>query len=844
MTLPARAVRVLLAFLLVLVALAGGLVVGATVDDAPATAATMGAGIRGITPYGGYLGNYIAPDGTRVYCMDSSRAWPSGSTGDGSVTSSLTTTGGSAVDSTDLRRMNWVLSTYGQTDDPIQAAAVAAVVYAYTSTRAQTHGAGHAAGAHYIGANAAVRGAYDDIFSEAQTRSVPLSSGSASLDITMANPWDGYVAISTSSANARGTLTLSGAVDVSTGRSEVQVGNGSVIVIRSTPRDEDTSHVVSARARFTASTGATSTVTMFETGSQQRTVRGGHPSAITFEASDASEQLDVRFAPIVRTAVVSEFVTPGQRFVDGVTAAVLQGATEWRRLADGSYLPVVAHGTLYGPFTERPHPSPVPPADAPIVGSESLTLSGPGTASSPGSLVAPTAGFYTWVWSIAAEAQPEAVRRHLPDEYSFSDDFGLVAETHVVPIDLAAVSAVTANEIGLGGTVGDELTVALESGSWLTIDGTPVPASFEGTAYFVPGDEPPAVADAAPTDAVVLGTATVTASAPGTYRASSSVTAPGATAGYITWVWRLSPSSATSAWFLPWSDRFGLPNETTRVSAPTVVTRAMPGSAVGDSAHDTAIVGGIVPIPAPNLVFEAYLQSSDDPVCDESTRVFDSSNDPITVTAPGEYVSPPADFTRYGTYFWIETLYASTGEVLHRGECGAPGETTLVAPGEVSTVALSHAQPGEPVHDTARVEGLIPRGSTLTFDLYAQVSDDGARCDPSTRVFTSSAVPVQRAGLYTSPPVVLDDLGTYHWVETLRDRHGEVMHVGVCGAPTERTTISYALADTGAPVLRPLVMAVGLLGAGILAVMIARRNTAQFTSATGNKSRHRAFPLT
>lgn len=844
MTFPARAVRGFLAFFLVLLAVASGLVVGAVVDDAPARAATMGAGIRGITPYGGYLGNYVAPDGSRVYCMDSPRAWPSGSTGAGAVTSTIRTTSGHLLTDAELQRINWVLSTYGQTTDPIQAAAVAAVVYAYTSTRAQTHGAGHAAGAHYIGGNDTVRGVYDQIFAEAQSRSTPVASGSGSIDITMANPWDGYVTITTSPVTARGTLTLTGAVDVSTGKATVQVGNGSVVVIRSSPGDETTSHRVAAKAQFTASSGATPTVTVFETGSQQRTLRGGHPSTITFEANDETDELDLRFAPVVRTAVVSEFVSPGERFVDGVTAAVVPGSTEWRRRSDGSYLPVVANGTLFGPFTERPDASPMPPADAPIVGRETITLNGPGTVSSPGSLAAPTAGFYTWVWSITATAQSEPVRAHLPDGYSFADEFGLLAETHIVPIDLMAVSAVTESEIGLGGTVSDDLTVSLETGSWLTIDGEPVPATFEGTAYFLPGDAAPVISDAPPADAIVLGTASITATGPGTYRASSGVTAPAATPGFISWVWQLSPASPTAAWFLPWTDSFGLPHETTRVSAPTVITRAMPGSAIGDPAHDTAIVGGIVPVPAAHLVFEAYLQNSDVPVCDDSTRVFDSAADPIAVSAPGEYTSPPHEFSEYGTYFWVETLHASTGEVLHRGECGAAGETTLVAPGEVSTVAVSSARPGEPVHDTARVEGLIPRGSSLTFDLYRQVSDDGARCDPSTRVFTSSAVPVRGAGHYDSPPVVLDDLGTYHWVETLRDRHGDPLHIGVCGAPSERTTISNALADTGASVAQPLVIATVLLGAGILAVLAANRTGVARTSLPlGNKSRHRALPL-
>ena len=35
-------------------------------------------------------------------------------------------------------------------------------------------------------------------------------------------------------------------------------------------------------------------------------------------------------------------------------------------------------------------------------------------------------------------------------------------------------------------------------------------------------------------------------------------------------------------------------------------------------------------------------------------------------------------FDRVGTYYWVETLIGPDGDVLHRGQCGAPNETTKV----------------------------------------------------------------------------------------------------------------------------------------------------------------------
>ncbi len=62
----------------------------------------------------------------------------------------------------------------------------------------------------------------------------------------------------------------------------------------------------------------------------------------------------------------------------------------------GSPVPIEADGTLYGPFTEQPAEADSPPDNAPVVGTEQLTLTGAGSYRSGGSLVAPSSGFYVW----------------------------------------------------------------------------------------------------------------------------------------------------------------------------------------------------------------------------------------------------------------------------------------------------------------------------------------------------------------------------------------------------------------------------------------------------------------
>ena len=811
-----RILSLLLAATVIAVLISG---VTETTTATPAAAATTGAGYSGITPYGGYLGNYIAPNGTRVYCMDSGREWPGAATDGGTLVSSLTTEWGAELSPQVLQKLNMALTNYGQTADPTQAAAVSAYIYAYTANYSRHAGQTHGVGAHYINGNATVLAAYNAIWADVEANYAGRSTGSATLTVTMANAYDGYVSVETEPTNATGTLTLAGAVDAVGGTSTVAVADGQVVPIRGVPDAGAGSYSVSAHASFVAPSGASPTVTVFSTGDQQRTLSGGTPAEMAFEASAQSAPIDLTFSPIVRTQVASTFVSEGDAFVDSVTASVAEGSAPWR-VTDGVGVRVVAVGTLYGPLSDRPDVSVTPPADAPVVGSERLTLSGPGDYASAGTLRAPGAGFYTWVWKITEEGQPAATAEFLPDGYSFADQYGLVAETHVVPLTLAVASQASATEVGYGAEISDQLTVALAKGEWLSEGGVPIPAVFDGTAYFVPGGTAPAVSDVVPDNAVVLGTSSITANGPGIYQGSASVTAP-LSEGFVTWVWSLSASSPTAAYFEPWTDQFGLPAETTRIAPPVVATQAIAASAIGDDVHDTALVGGVLPAQPSYLVFEAYYRESGaDIVCDESTRVFDSSATPVPVTSVGNYDSPVTQFTKYGTYYWVETLYSHDHQLLHRGECGLPEETTVVAPGVVSTLAVPSVQFGEPAHDVATVEGLTPRGATLVFEAFVQTNPDGPVCTAETLQFASEPIAVTGAGTYTSPSTTFGQAGTYYWVETLRDRNGETLHRGVCGAPGETTTVeARALANTGAPSAQVLVVAVGLLGLGIVAVL-------------------------
>ena len=138
----------------------------------------------------------------------------------------------------------------------------------------------------------------------------------------------------------------------------------------------------------------------------------------------------------------------------------------------------------------------------------------------------------------------------------------------------------------------------------------------------------------------------------------------------------------------------GAPGETTVIDEQpeqlTVSTMAVAEVTLGEPAHDVAIVSGTVPVGA-TLTFEAYRQDSETPMCTADTLMFTSSAQ--LLDGSGQYQSEEVVFEHAGIYYWTETLHDHDGEVLHRGLCGAPNETTTVLP---RTDCPASGRPSEP----------------------------------------------------------------------------------------------------------------------------------------------------
>jgi hypothetical protein len=757
----------------------------------------------------GHLGAYSVV-GVNVYCLEIEKARPLG------ASTGPVMQGWGALTPLELARVNWAISTHGQSLNPRVAAAVNLYVWSIVdAVEYNSHGMSgddwfitRATGADIP----AIRGNLAAIRSQANaiTTVGVDGGGSATLSVQMFDSYDGQVVVSATPASASGVLHLDGAVVAGTDADSAPVQDGSVIPIRGIPLDSQTEeYAITANATFTVSQvgGYYGRIGVYTTGSAQRLgFPGGQaPATYTFDAADyVTDPLELQFEPVITTAVSDAMLQPGEPFVDQLVVGLspTSPATEWRILTDGSAVEVVARGVLYGPF-QAPPQGPGVPVDAPVAWVEYLTLNGTGRYDTSGGFTTGLSGYYTWVWSIDFDDQVGLTPLYMPAGYNWHDSFGQEAETVASAVAIDVSSRVTDPIVGLWQPVSDTLTVTHAPASgpwWSTVGGTPVAARFRGSAYFVRGDVPPTVSAGPPPEAELIGVREFDSIvAPGEYTAT--VPSLFSEDGYVVWQWELVGDDVGA--FVPWRDDFGLPDETTRITAPTLATNADALIPAGGVGTDSALIGGEPTGEPTYLSFSVFRQLDPDSArCDDTTLVNDSIDEPIEVTTPGTYASEPVLFAEIGTYFWIATLRTGEGVVINAGRCGDPGETTQVVPFVVSTEAVELVAPGGAARDVATVAGPTPEGATITFAAYRQ--DPGMvepQCQNSNRVFTTqgSPLPLNGPGIYKSAESRLERAGTYLWVETVRTRTGDVLHVGECGASYELTEVQVpTLAVTGA----------------------------------------------
>lgn len=762
----------------------------------------------------GWLGAYVAEsDGHQIYCMDAGAPSPIGQYTSGPFTvTSLTSHTGSQLSANAMAQLNYVMSRWGNSSDPHITAAIQMFVWSLADpVTYNSHGM--SGDSWYIGrvptsSRASVLANLAVMRSEASANA--LVNPVVDVDVSLYDQYNGSITVNVSNVLS-GNVVLTNARFLD-GTTSKALGSGTYPIV-GTPPSGAPSYQVTVSAAYSAP-GVGARVNLYTTPGAQRMLAGGTQAALTDSASTPVIPLD--FQPIIGTQVAAKFVAEGEAFVDELLVETV-GTGDWI-IVGGSPVPLTAIGTLYGPFDEQPAESELAPESAPVVGTETVLLdAGPGIYHSPGTLTATESGYFAWQWEIDRSQQGESAQ-YIRD--SFRDWFGRIAETHVSPFQPVAVSRSDARLAVPGDAVTDTLTVSSDNGAWLRIDGEPIPVTFTGTAWRVPGVLPPAEQAGVPGDAVALGTVQVTASGPGVYT-SAAVVLP--EPGFVSWVWevRLEAQPAEYRDYLAdnWADNYGVPLETTSVRHPVVITSELREYNVHlhGRAFDTITVSGF-PDDHGEFMGDGYWGADLDeivhtvygPVASDAelTDDLDLASTPVltvitTAARNGEHRIGYTDADRIQPtepgYYVVVSSFAgddraqpfrsSPADVLER--FFVPGPPIPGVDVQVVTQAQPEAFVGEDFADVAIVTGTnIPAGAYLVFRAYGPFDAMPEPGEEGQPFFVSEQIPVTGPGDYGSGPTRVEAPGLVFWVETLYTAGGEVLAQGFIGAPGEMTVVT------------------------------------------------------
>ncbi|WHP18244.1 hypothetical protein [Cellulomonas sp. ES6] len=518
------------------------------------------------------------------------------------------------------------------------------------------------------------------------------------------------------------------------------------------------------------------------------------------------------FRPRATTTVQEVRVADGDPLVDRVEFSAAPG--DWWVEIDGDPVDVPAEVTWYGPFDAPLPQSAAPPAGAPVAGTVRVVADGPGTVTTPGTVRATRAGFYTAVVTIR-KADAGRFAQHVRED--FRAPFFEAVETSVNPFELRHESQTREFNVAPGGRAFDRITVSGYPddhggfgglGPWqpdlgeatVTVYG-PLPALPDGPV--VPQDAP---VHWQGTVAAVDGRYDVGYDPARPIVAPATATHPGG--DYFVFVYAFAGDARVAPFVSPFDDLrevFYVPGSPEVVVPPQAVTQAQDAAPAGGTMRDTALVTGTTQ-PGDHLVFEAYgpQEPGAVPVCDAGTLLWTS--EPVEVRGAGYYDSGDAPAPdRAGLVYWVETLARADGTVLDRGECGAPAETTTVTEDvTVRTTALAAAEDpvaGTEVWDVLTVRGTVPDGTLATVDLFHAPPGEDLVCREP--VWTATVPLSDGAGEYRTDAYRTTEPGTYGFVERTTAPDGTELSAGRCGEESETLTVGPPPATPTSPPAAP-----------------------------------------
>ncbi|WP_314506215.1 hypothetical protein [uncultured Microbacterium sp.] len=412
---------------------------GAIVTAPAAHAASQGVGFgtwAPLSPYG-WHGSMLV-DGVHTYCILPGVPLPTGPTVDNGVSGTA-----AGLSAEQLTGINLLVTKYGQTEDPVQAASVGWAVKAIANRDETLHHFGYrgdslAEAIHWtFSALAPEHSAqiqhqavafYDE--ARAVAPGPVAASGTMVFTTDAADSTLGSVRVEATTSAASGTLSLSGALFVASGTPILEDAvPGIDYPIVTSPASPGRPYAVSGSGHFTLTVVAA--VRHFTTAGGQDTAGPAGDVGFDVAGADAVPRVPT-FAPTIATRVQSP-ITQGGPFIDDV---VFAGSLEnWPRTEDGRFVPVNATAAVYR-TDERPELG-AAPGNAEQVGSLALSTdpdsgpTGPYRVTSVWEL--PRPGFYTAVWTIGAEGQSAEVVRALPHAYSWTEPFGEPTQTTFWP---------------------------------------------------------------------------------------------------------------------------------------------------------------------------------------------------------------------------------------------------------------------------------------------------------------------------------------------------------------------------------------------------------------------------
>lgn len=369
----------------------------------------------------------IAGD-AHTYCINPGEPVPTGTSVDMGVQ-----TDAHGLSPQQLVSINYLVSTYGQTGDAVQAAAVGWAVKAIADRETTLHSWGYRGDSlpeaiDWImrrvapESSPAIQERTQQYLAEALAVPVPRVGGSLTLATDEDDPTHGSLTVDVD-PTASGTLRLENAVFSDTGLAERTAVRGPATYAITAPRSADARpYTVTAHGSFAVRSAA---VRLFVTSGQQETAGPVGDRTFELSAQDAAPR-PVRFSPRISTEA---HIDEDDRFVDAVTFVVDDGV--WPRRDDGSFVPVFATADLYRTGAFPAESDEIPARLRPVATIEvtSDPETGAGTYRTATADPLPGPGVYTAVWRIERAAQDPAVAEHLPRDYVWREKFAHPTQT-------------------------------------------------------------------------------------------------------------------------------------------------------------------------------------------------------------------------------------------------------------------------------------------------------------------------------------------------------------------------------------------------------------------------------